>query len=692
MQQYQNVLQDKFGNVIVGASVAVYVYGTTTPATIYSGNGTGLLPSNTVTTSSLGEFAFYAANGRYSLSITATNFVAESYSDFILYDPADIGAVTASGVAFTPFGTVAATNVQNAIQEVVTDLSASSGSSLVGFLQSGTGAQARTVQAKLRETVSVKDFGAVGDGISDDTAAFTAAKNARGSDPVFIPSANYKWKLTSFVDGNFTSDGFPAFVGSGYVKFKTVQGNSVNDNNNGVVGLCFNNPSILVLGDSISYGSGATSLKNGYSFLLARSIMNAVNNGPQNDPGYGYHAIVNSAQSIASTSFTTTGSYSATGVVNSRISLAAGQSITLTGISVSTLYVFYDGAVSSGNLTFSLNGAAVWSTVAVSGASINNTGAVAVPRTTIASDTITVAASGGTVVVTAIQTLKTSATSPLMWVAAQSGTTFGDYTGAAAIAELAYYLNFARSGNAKILHLALGTNSIYNAGKSTTPTQMITDMSTIIAGIKAACTNVQVVLHIPPRANEATFPVINSSYTYADYVLAFENYARTNSATLIRHDMSAVSYAGMYADGVHPNDYGHLVMAESACSVYGVNLNPYINSVTTYNTNNLQTNITYNSTWRSFLNDPLYRVVATYNSQQNSVQLSGIAEPNGSVSTTVGNLPAGYRPVGRTCYFTSRSDSGAALLSIDTFGNIVLSVVPGTWFSFEGVNFTLTRP
>ena len=42
MQQYQNVLQDKFGNVIVGASVAVYVYGTTTPATIYSGNGTGL--------------------------------------------------------------------------------------------------------------------------------------------------------------------------------------------------------------------------------------------------------------------------------------------------------------------------------------------------------------------------------------------------------------------------------------------------------------------------------------------------------------------------------------------------------------------------------------------------------------------------------------------------------------------------
>lgn len=190
MQQYQNVLQDKFGNVIVGASVAVYVYGTTTPATIYSGNGTGLLPSNTVTTSSLGEFAFYAANGRYSLSITATNFVAESYSDFILYDPADIGAVTASGVAFTPFSTIAATNVQNAIQEVVSDLAGASGSSLVGFLQSGTGAVTRTVQAKERDVVSVKDFGAVGDGTTDDTAAIQLAINSGYS--LIFPAGTYK--------------------------------------------------------------------------------------------------------------------------------------------------------------------------------------------------------------------------------------------------------------------------------------------------------------------------------------------------------------------------------------------------------------------------------------------------------------------------------------------------------------------
>jgi hypothetical protein len=44
-----------------------------------------------------------------------------------------------------------------------------------GFIQAGTGAVQRTVESKLQDVVSVKDFGAVGDGVADDTAALKAA-------------------------------------------------------------------------------------------------------------------------------------------------------------------------------------------------------------------------------------------------------------------------------------------------------------------------------------------------------------------------------------------------------------------------------------------------------------------------------------------------------------------------------------
>jgi hypothetical protein len=60
--------------------------------------------------------------------------------------------------------------------EIVADLNIAS--SAVSFTQSGTGAVARTVQAKLRDTISVRDFGAVGEGTTNDAAAIQAAIDA----------------------------------------------------------------------------------------------------------------------------------------------------------------------------------------------------------------------------------------------------------------------------------------------------------------------------------------------------------------------------------------------------------------------------------------------------------------------------------------------------------------------------------
>ena len=66
--------------------------------------------------------------------------------------------------------------------------------SQVSFLQAGTGAVTRNMQDKARESVSVKDFGAVGDGVADDTAAIQATINvAQGSKSrVHIPAGVYK--------------------------------------------------------------------------------------------------------------------------------------------------------------------------------------------------------------------------------------------------------------------------------------------------------------------------------------------------------------------------------------------------------------------------------------------------------------------------------------------------------------------
>jgi hypothetical protein len=63
-------------------------------------------------------------------------------------------------------------------------------SASVTYIPAGIGAVQTSVQSKLRETVSVKDFGAVGDGITDDTAAIQAAIDS-GTGVVEFPYGTY---------------------------------------------------------------------------------------------------------------------------------------------------------------------------------------------------------------------------------------------------------------------------------------------------------------------------------------------------------------------------------------------------------------------------------------------------------------------------------------------------------------------
>lgn len=122
----------------------------------------------------------------------------------------------ASNVQFTPVGTISATNVQSAIAEILTDFAASSGSSLVGYLPAGTGAVSTTVQAKLRESVSIFDklttaqIALIKSNVGTDVSAELALCLAEAM-TVFCPAGTYLLSSSVLVN---TFDG-QTIVGDG---------------------------------------------------------------------------------------------------------------------------------------------------------------------------------------------------------------------------------------------------------------------------------------------------------------------------------------------------------------------------------------------------------------------------------------------------------------------------------------------
>ncbi len=83
----------------------------------------------------------------------------------------------------------------DAVEVVVGGLSDSSdvakGDALVVVKQPFTGAVARTQHDKNTDVLSVKDFGAVGDGITDDTVAIQAAINASQNKSLLVPNGTF---------------------------------------------------------------------------------------------------------------------------------------------------------------------------------------------------------------------------------------------------------------------------------------------------------------------------------------------------------------------------------------------------------------------------------------------------------------------------------------------------------------------
>ena len=77
--------------------------------------------------------------------------------------------------------------------------------------QGATSAVNRPINEKLAESISVLDFGAVADGVIDDTVAFNDAWSSSNPKAVLVPAASYK--ITETVTGKFYSFGLVTIVG-----------------------------------------------------------------------------------------------------------------------------------------------------------------------------------------------------------------------------------------------------------------------------------------------------------------------------------------------------------------------------------------------------------------------------------------------------------------------------------------------
>lgn len=149
-------------------------------------SGTDLNGSTLAYTAGLEEVYVNGVFFRRGLDYTATNGTSITLTAALTL----VDEVTV--LAWSPF--TVANQITN--QEVASN--AGIESSKLAFTQSGAGAVSRTVLSKLTDVVSIKDFGAVGDGVTNDRLAFIAAMNAASGKTLFIPSGTY---LIAIPDG-----------------------------------------------------------------------------------------------------------------------------------------------------------------------------------------------------------------------------------------------------------------------------------------------------------------------------------------------------------------------------------------------------------------------------------------------------------------------------------------------------------
>jgi hypothetical protein len=204
---------DNNGNVLSGGKIYTYQAGTTTPLATYTSNSESAFHTNPIILDSAGRvpsggeiwlqlgvgYKFVLRTSADVLIATYDNIPSSAQppvandADSIMYEQGY--TVTAgsfvvgkiyriASVGTTNFTLIGAVN--NTVGTHFIATGAGSGT--------GTAELSQTVETKLRQTISVSDFGAIGNGVADDTAAIQAAIDSRASvgGVISFPAGIYK--------------------------------------------------------------------------------------------------------------------------------------------------------------------------------------------------------------------------------------------------------------------------------------------------------------------------------------------------------------------------------------------------------------------------------------------------------------------------------------------------------------------
>ena len=185
------------GVILSGGKLNTYLAGTTTPATTYTTSAGNVARTNPIVLDAAGRVP---GSGEIWLTVGVTYKFVLTDSNNVLIGTYD--------------------NVTSAVN---TD------ASLVSYTPAGTGAVTTTVQAKLRQYTSAQDFGAVGDGVTDDTVAlqncFTYANSTARvaflpagvyliSGPLTAPAPGIEMENAGY--GSGAADSYIKVTGTGY--------------------------------------------------------------------------------------------------------------------------------------------------------------------------------------------------------------------------------------------------------------------------------------------------------------------------------------------------------------------------------------------------------------------------------------------------------------------------------------------